>query len=1137
MKKTLLFSLALIFTCIFTTNAQQLSIQTGHSAIIYDLEYSPDGSLLASCGADNKIILWDLLSGKQMNILSGHQKAVNAISIHPTKKIIASVSDDGTLKIWKYPTGKLLKTLRFFDSPVKSVAFSPNGKSLACGADFIYLINLKDYDYQIISKANKKGYNAIAYSPNGEKLAFGGKKSKTYIYNLEKEKIIKSFRAKSNALIFGENSKLLYSAGQNGKIKRGRTGLSLRKKFNIPANYSWNSFYSIVLTEDYFAAANRDNLIYIYSRSSGKRKEILKYHDGDVRALAVSPSGKYMASAGKDQKIIIWNMEKFTIDKKLEGGAGRVNAISFSENGKLMFIGYHDGSFRIWNLARKGRILYGKVPAPSFIEKLQRNEYSIENTSEFINSKQILIKTSLNKRHRRTDEFLSKREDMIIWSLGREDKMALVKNKKNTDYSSFALKNNEEVLAFQYKSTHSQKFSLLDARRIKDREEVFSTYIRNADLSSFSTEKKKFKFKKFKNRKAYSTKGDLFFKTVSANGEVLLTLKKEGKKETLCTLLSSDDFTDVGIVSLSQSVDKAKLSKNAKYFCLSNSNRSKIYLYKAGSMEMLAEFSGQAPITFSPNEKQLAYTDDDKNLHLFDISTKKEIFVQATKHQSSISDIKFNTPYNYIATASHDGLIRFWNLDTGKNLLSLAAFGQSEFVYVNADNYYYATKGAMPYISFLMNDKLYAFDQFDMRYNRPDLVLSKLAYSDSTEIAAYYRAYKKRIKKMGFSEEQFTGQINIPTATISNRDEFGISTDENKILLKIKAKDKTTNLDRINVWVNDVPLFGINGYSLKGKKSKTYKGEFEVFLSSGKNKIQVSTVNQLGVESLKETFSVNYLNKKPQANLYLITVGVSKYENSDYDLNYAAKDANDIAELFKKQKKSFDNIHVISILDKEATKTNILKIKSQLEGTKPDDVVMFFFAGHGTLDADMNYYLATTEVDMFDLEETALRYDLLEDLMDSIPARKKVVFIDACHSGEVDKDEDFSETGESTNENQMLRDIETNEALQVRNISTQNSFELMKLMFADLRKGTGTTVISSAGGGEYAYENDKNKNGIFTYIMISGIKSGKADANNDGEIMISELRDYVMKNVSILTKGHQNPTSRRENLEFDFRVW
>ena len=106
-----------------------------------------------------------------------------------------------------------------------------------------------------------------------------------------------------------------------------------------------------------------------------------------------------------------------------------------------------------------------------------------------------------------------------------------------------------------------------------------------------------------------------------------------------------------------------------------------------------------------------------------------------------------------------------------------------------------------------------------------------------------------------------------------------------------------------------------------------------------------------------------------------------------------------------------------------------------------------------------------------------------------------------------------------------------------RSLPEYNSFELMQQLFADLRRATGTVIISSAGGAEFAFESSEWKNGVFTYSVLEGLKTGNADANKNGEITVSELRDYVFARVKELTNGKQNPTSRKENLEFDFRVW
>jgi uncharacterized caspase-like protein len=92
-------------------------------------------------------------------------------------------------------------------------------------------------------------------------------------------------------------------------------------------------------------------------------------------------------------------------------------------------------------------------------------------------------------------------------------------------------------------------------------------------------------------------------------------------------------------------------------------------------------------------------------------------------------------------------------------------------------------------------------------------------------------------------------------------------------------------------------------------------------------------------------------------------------------------------------------------------------------------------------------------------------------------------------------------------------------------------------LFADLRRGTGAVVISSASGNEYALEGEQWKNGVFTYALLSGLRDHKADANKDGTITVGELQAYVIDEVRRLTAGGQHPTARRENLDYDFAVY
>jgi uncharacterized caspase-like protein len=95
----------------------------------------------------------------------------------------------------------------------------------------------------------------------------------------------------------------------------------------------------------------------------------------------------------------------------------------------------------------------------------------------------------------------------------------------------------------------------------------------------------------------------------------------------------------------------------------------------------------------------------------------------------------------------------------------------------------------------------------------------------------------------------------------------------------------------------------------------------------------------------------------------------------------------------------------------------------------------------------------------------------------------------------------------------------------------------MQELFAGLDKGTGTVVISAAAGKGYALESPKWNNGVFTYSIINGLKNRAADKNRDKQITISELKNYSITQVELMTGGNQKPTARREAVGSDWRIW
>lgn len=498
----------------------------------------------------------------------------------------------------------------------------------------------------------------------------------------------------------------------------------------------------------------------------------------------------------------------------------------------------------------------------------------------------------------------------------------------------------------------------------------------------------------------------------------------------------------------------------------------------------------------------------------------------------------------YFITDKYDSSLYVYNYTDGFEMMNkkgekvatLRIIDEDDYILVTPDNYYFSTVTRNIPLLFNKNNTMFPFEQFDLKYNRPDIILERMGYADSLTSVLYHNAYLKRLKRMNFTEEMLKADFNIPEIQLKNFKSFPVITDSSELNLDIHIKDNMYKLDRINVFMNGVPVFGTAGLDLRKENKTEVNKNIKLLLSHGQNRIELSVLNQAGAESYKTSLNIAYVSKqKVKPDLYLVTIGDSKYSDKRFDLAYAAKDANDIQKTFEGND-SYKKVYAFQYTNEQVTKENILKLKQELLKARRDDIVIVAVAGHGVLDKDLNYYLATYDMDFNNPAEKGLPYEDLESLVDGIAPLKKVIFIDACHSGEVDKEEVEQMAMAGTNVNNITFRT-AGAGIQKKNLGLKTTSELMGELFTDLRRGTGATVISSAGGAEYAMESDQWKNGLFTYCLLHGLKDKTADLNEDGQVMLSELQHYLRTEVTRLSNGAQQPTSRMENISMDFRIW
>jgi uncharacterized caspase-like protein len=256
--------------------------------------------------------------------------------------------------------------------------------------------------------------------------------------------------------------------------------------------------------------------------------------------------------------------------------------------------------------------------------------------------------------------------------------------------------------------------------------------------------------------------------------------------------------------------------------------------------------------------------------------------------------------------------------------------------------------------------------------------------------------------------------------------------------------------------------------------------------------------------------------------------GVSRYVEQRYQLQFASKDAQDLLNALRQgEGKAFSAVYHLALLDEDAPREKILAARRFISRAGVDDIVVVFFAGHGLLDRDATFYFATVDTDFSQPARRAVAFQQLDDLLDGIPARHRLLLIDACHSGEVDPDAVAAEN-HSGSANRRGFGV---------SVSDSDSFQLLSSLFTDLRQNSGTSVVAASQGGQFSYDDTSLKNGYFTRALLEALQEGKADTSGSGNITVSELLAYVSDRVTQLSHGAQSPGARQTNLQDDFVIW
>ena len=123
-------NVARLYDC--ATGAQRLL--AGHRDFVSGLDFSPDGSTLATGSMDGTIRLWNTTTGETIASLPGHMQETTDVAFSPDGRTLASLGRNESVKLWHLPT---LREVVSVPEPHAGMwlRFSPDGGKLAVETD------------------------------------------------------------------------------------------------------------------------------------------------------------------------------------------------------------------------------------------------------------------------------------------------------------------------------------------------------------------------------------------------------------------------------------------------------------------------------------------------------------------------------------------------------------------------------------------------------------------------------------------------------------------------------------------------------------------------------------------------------------------------------------------------------------------------------------------------------------------------------------------------------------------------------------------------------------------------------------------------------------------------------------------
>jgi WD40 repeat protein/serine/threonine protein kinase len=327
------------------------SIEMEYGEVGIDIDFSPDGQILAVGVETGMVYLWKVDNGKLLETMEGHLESVSGLAFSPDGLTLASSSADGTIRVWQVPDGEELQKLAGGVGMVSDVAFSPDGKVLAASGEdgAVQLWDVAEGTLVNAFEDNDDIGSSVAFSADGSLVAAGTENGAVWVWQVSDGKVLHTFENHTGAVLdvsFLPVGGALLSTSLDGTIRLW--GLADGSEIQSMGGYLGAMDLAFSYNERFLYAklGEYEGSIAVIKTADGMPESGLGTYDGRV---AFSSDGLIVAFEIDYGEVEVWDLSDEVLIRKFDVNS-YIDCMALSGDGGILAIGV-DQTMSLWQIS------------------------------------------------------------------------------------------------------------------------------------------------------------------------------------------------------------------------------------------------------------------------------------------------------------------------------------------------------------------------------------------------------------------------------------------------------------------------------------------------------------------------------------------------------------------------------------------------------------------------------------------------------------------------------------------------------------------------------------------------------------------------------------------------------------------